>query len=203
MIDSTRYRCLGEILRDALIQFKPETAMIEVSRRRETRRLTYLQAKHAAVPQIRRLRERGVVSGSRVAMLMANQSRWLLGAYAALHRGAVRVPLDYKLTPGEQAALLAHCRPEVLFVDYGLWRRLPALDVPTVIVVEAPDGADLGTALRWEAVSPGDEPELVLRERDDVATIVYSSGTGGTPKGIAYSLSNIFVVRSALLTSHR
>jgi long-chain acyl-CoA synthetase len=53
----------------------------------------------------------------------------------------------------------------------------------TVLVTEAPAGTDLGSALRWEACPPAAEEVSVQRRREDVACIVYSSGTGGRPKG--------------------
>jgi long-chain acyl-CoA synthetase len=185
MMDPTRYGSLGELLADALVQFKSETALIEVARKKEKRRLTYLDFKREAARVIRFLAEAGVGADDRVAIVMSNQSRWLLAAYAIFHRGAVLVPLDYKLSADEQAALLAHCRPKALITEHGLLRRFDALEVPRVLVSEAPDDARYAVEpTRWEALdADGEPPPRVARGRDDVATIVYSSGTGGRPKG--------------------
>ena len=184
MMDPTRYASLGELLADALVQFKSETALIEVDRKKEKHRLSYLDFKREAAKVARCLDARGVGPGDRVAVLMSNQSRWLLGAYAIFHRGAVLVPLDYKLTAPEQAALLAHCEPKALLTEHALLRRFESLDVPTVLVSEAPENASYGVEpIRWESLEGGEMPALERRGRDDVATIVYSSGTGGVAKG--------------------
>ena len=192
-LDPRAYSSLGELLRDALIQFKTSTALLEKDRKRESARYTYLEVKRAALPLARRLQDLGVGPGDRVAVVMTNQSKWLISAYAAFYRGAVLVPLDYKLTAPEQQALLDHCRPKALITEFPLWRRFDAgtLSVPHVLVTEAPTGPrapDLGAALRWEDTdADAPEPDFEPRLRTDPATIVYSSGTGGRAKGCVLS----------------
>jgi long-chain acyl-CoA synthetase len=191
VIAPERYESLGELLRDALVQFKTETALIEVDRKREVARYTYLELKRAAEPLARRLQDLGVGAGTRVAICMSNQSKYLISAYAALFRGAVLVPVDYKLSAGEQEALLAHCQPHVLFTEYPIYRHYRALAVPHVLVTEAPASADLAAASRWEATTlDAPAPDFVPRRREDQATLVYSSGTGGRPKGCMLSHGN-------------
>jgi long-chain acyl-CoA synthetase len=191
VIAPERYESLGELLRDALVQFKTETALIEVDRKREVARYTYLELKRAAEPLARRLQDLGVGAGTRVAICMSNQSKYLISAYAALFRGAVLVPVDYKLSAAEQEALLAHCQPHVLFTEYPIFRHYRALEVPHVLVTEAPASADLAVASRWEATKlDAPAPDFVPRRREDQATLVYSSGTGGRPKGCMLSHGN-------------
>lgn len=179
MLDPTRYASLGELLEDALLTFKTETALIEVDRKKETRRLTYLEARREVLRVARLLADHGVGPGDRVAMLLGNQSRWLTVAAAAFRRGAVLVPLDYKLSAEEQARLLAHAQPKALVSEQGLLRRFERLEarpsVPLVFDVEED----------WDALPPegAEAPALEPRAREDVATIVYSSGTGGVAKG--------------------
>ena len=192
MIPIDRYQSLGEILRDALIQYKSNTALIEANRKRETVRLTFLDFKHQAERFTRALELKGVGPGKRVAIIMSNQSRWLLAAYAAFFRGAVLVPLDYKLTAPELASLIAHGTPDVLVVEQAFWRHLAPLspNIPLVITSEAPDNAQVAPAVRWEDfVATADDvaPTFVAAKRDDIATLVYSSGTGGRPKGCLLS----------------
>ncbi len=187
MIHVGGYASLGEILRDACIQYKSNTALIEANRKRETGRWTFLDFKQAAEPVAARLQALGIGAGDRVAIVMSNQSKWLISAYAAFFRGAVLVPLDYKLEASEQVALMAHAKPSLVVVEYPLFRRFDGIPAPCVLVTEAPEAADLGTALRWEDVDAEAIAEFVPRERADLASIVYSSGTGGTPKGCLLS----------------
>jgi long-chain acyl-CoA synthetase len=197
MIPPDRYGCLGELLSDALVQWKTETALVEVNRKREASAYSYADVRREAMRVARALAMAGVAAGDRVAMLMSNQPRWLIAAIAALHRGAVLVPLDYKLGADEQAALLRHAKPKALVTEWPMWMRFSAgdVDVPFVLVSEAPAGEALRGAARYEDVLAIDDgsapaPELVMRSRDDVACIVYSSGTGGRPKGCMLTHDN-------------
>ncbi len=62
--------------------------------------------------------------GDRAAIIMTNQSKWLISAYAIFHVGGVLVPLDYKLTAAEHLQLLAHSQAKFLVVEYHLWRAI-------------------------------------------------------------------------------
>jgi long-chain acyl-CoA synthetase len=128
---------------------------------------------------------------------MTNQSKWLISAYALFYCGAVMVPLDYKLTPTEQWQLLKHSGAELLITEYGIWRQLSAsplraeaAKLKTVLVTEAPANTDLWGAQRWEDAKGAGQPEFVARNRGDLASIIYSSGTGGNPKGCMLTHGN-------------
>jgi long-chain acyl-CoA synthetase len=196
MLDLTKYDSLGAALRDALDCWPDEICLIEADREREKECLTYKQFKQAALPLVAALQARGFHAGDRAAIIMTNQSKWLISAYAIFHAGGVLVPLDYKLSPPEQIALLGHSHARVLVVEYPIWRAIMQSEkfaenrVPTVLVTEAPAGADLGGALRWEEFRAENEPTFVPRKRNDWACIVYSSGTGGRPKGCVLTHEN-------------
>ncbi len=121
---------------------------------------------------------------------MTNQSKWLISAYAIFFGGGVLVPLDYKLTPVEQIQLLAHSKAEFLVVEYHAWKAITqaqnfaTLATRAVVVTEAPTGADLAGAKRWEEFRSTGEPVFIARERKDPACVVYSSGTGRAAEGM-------------------
>jgi len=162
MMDPDAYGSLGELLADALVQFKSETALIEVDRKKERHRLTYLEVRREVGKVARFFAERSIGPGDRVAVLSSNWSRWLISAMAVFHRGAVLVPLDYKLSPREQLALLAHCRPAALVSERGQLRRFEegALDVPLVFDLDDD----------YDALPDAEAPPRVPRGRGDVAT---------------------------------
>ena len=194
MLDLSRMTSVGEALRDAVITYKSNVALIEADRSRENRRLTYRELQGEAEAFAARLQGAGLVAGDRVAILMQNQSKWIVAGLGAFWAGATLVPLDYKLTAKEQMALLAHCKPRVLVTEHSTWVKLGelpqgALERTLVVVTEAPGEAELGKATRWEAKAAGTF-HAVARSRDDVASIVYSSGTGGTPKGCMLTHAN-------------
>src|SRR4029077_18896917 len=99
MLDLRNSSCLGEALRAAVERWPGEICLIESDRDRENGRLTYRQFHEAAMPLARALQGAGPVPGTRASIIMTNQSKWLISAYAVLYSGGVLVPLDYKLTP--------------------------------------------------------------------------------------------------------
>ncbi len=195
MLDLGKLPSLGAALRDATISFKSREALIEADRHRENGRWTYAELRAAADGFTAALQAQGFAPGDRCAILMQNQAKWLIGATGALWAGSILVPLDYKLTAPEQAALIAHAKPRVLLTEWPTWEKL-AHESPEpfervlVIVTEAPADARLGKAVRFESLSPTNPPVYVERSREDIACIVYSSGTGGTPKGCMLSHAN-------------
>jgi long-chain acyl-CoA synthetase len=196
MLDLREFNSLGEALRAAVDHWPNEICLIEADRERENARLTYSQFKEAALPLARALQDAGFQNGTRAAIIMTNQSKWLISAYAIFFCGGVLVPLDYKLTPTEQLKLLEHSKAEFLVVEYHLWRAIvqseefKTLATRTVLVTEAPVGADLASAKQWEEFRGADAPAFVDRNRQDTACIVYSSGTGGRPKGCVLTHEN-------------
>jgi long-chain acyl-CoA synthetase len=206
MLDLRKYNSLGEALRDALERWPDEVCLIEADRDRENVRLTYRQFQEAAMPLARAMQDAGFEAGTRAAIIMTNQSKWLISAYAIFFCGGVLVPLDYKLTPAEHLKLLAHSKAEFLVVEYHLWRAITQtegfdrLAARVVLVTEAPANADLHGARRWEESRNAAEAHFIARGRSDAACIVYSSGTGGSPKGCVLTHEN-YLEQCIALTS--
>src|SRR5438445_2727860 len=149
MLNLDQYACLGAALREALSRWPNETCLIESDRDKEKTRLTYSDFKEMAMPLARALEDAEFRPGDRAAIIMTNQSKWLISAYAIFHAGDVLVPLDYKLSAPEHLALLAHSKAEVLVTEYHLWRAITQASgfddfkVKTVLVTEAPANAEL------------------------------------------------------------
>jgi len=208
MLDLAKYQSIGAALKDALDQFANEICLIESDRDREKERLTYRDFKDRALPIASALQQAGLGANERAAIIMTNQSKWLVSAYAIFFCGGILVPLDYKLTPDEQWQLLAHSSASVLITEYPVWRQLTASSgraaatkLRTILVTEAPSNAELADAGRWEdALANKVTPTFVARTRQDVATIVYSSGTGGRPKGCMMTHEN-YLEQCVALTS--
>jgi long-chain acyl-CoA synthetase len=207
MLDLSKYQSIGEALKDSLEEFANEVCLIEADREREKERLTFRDFKERAHPLAKALQESGFSAGDRASIIMTNQSKWLITAYAIFFSGGVLVPLDYKLTPEEHWQLLKHSGASVLVTEYPIWRQLSAAEgraiaanVRTVLVTEAPANADLAGARRWEEFCGESEPVFAPRERKDTACIVYSSGTGGRPKGCMMTHEN-YLEQCVALTS--
>jgi long-chain acyl-CoA synthetase len=202
VLDLSRPQSLGDALLDPMVTFKTNVALIESNRDRENGRWTYRELKLEAERFAACLQSRGLEAGGRCAILMSNQARWTISGLGAIWAGATLVPLDYKLKAEEQLALLEHASPQALVTEWPVWKKLQsqsnsALEKTAVFVTEAPDDADLGPAVRWEEKAIG-KFHYVERSRDDVACIVYSSGTGGTPKGCMLTHDNYLIQAQAL-----
>jgi long-chain acyl-CoA synthetase len=206
MLDLDQYTCLGGALRDALDRFANETCLIESDRDRERTRLTYSDFKQTATPVARALQDADFNPGDRAAIIMTNQSKWLISAYAVFQIGGVLVPLDYKLSAEEHLQLLAHSNAKFLIVEYHLWRAISQSaefknhGMKIVLVTEAPPTAQLSGGYRWEEFRRKGDPNFVPRAREDAACIVYSSGTGGRPKGCVLTHENYLEQCKSLTT---
>ena len=202
MLSLDRISCVGEAVRDGIVTFKTNTALIEADRHRENGRWTYRELRQEAERFAALLQTHGFEPGDRCAIVMQNQSKWIFSGLGGFWAGGVLVPIDYKLTVPEQLSLVEHCKPKVLVTEYSTWVKMqredhaPLADT-LVLVTEAPEGAELGKALRWES-EPGKAFTLHHRKRDDVACIVYSSGTSGTPKGCMLTHDNYLVQAQVL-----
>jgi long-chain acyl-CoA synthetase len=207
MLDLANYSSIGAALKDAMQHFAKEVCLIEADREREKDRLTYGEFNARALPLAKAMQDAGLSPADRASIIMTNQSKWLISAFAIFYSGGILVPLDYKLTLAEQWQLLQHCKAKILITEYPIWRQLSispgratATSLQTVLVTEAPPNADLAGAYRWEEFRSDVTPVLVLRERKDIASIVYSSGTGGRPKGCMMTHEN-YLEQCVALTS--
>lgn len=177
------------------MQFKANTALIEANRKKEATRLSYQQWWRRAQSYCEHLRDSGVVPGDRIAIILSNQSAYPIAAAGAFFAGAVVVPIDYKLTSQEQLALLQHAKPKALVTEAGMWRalendleqtRAASSELVSIALVDA--RSESPSCVHFEQVAADarrsfEDGFVAQRNRDDVATIVYSSGTGGRPKG--------------------
>jgi len=166
----------------------------------EDERMTFEEHFRAAAHLATRLvNDYGVKKGDRVAIAMRNFPEWPIAFWAAAVAGAVVVPLNAWWTGDELAYGLADSGSVVLFADAEREERLrshwsDAPELRSVIVARAEGPVDEGHE-RFEDVLgdiPADAalPDVTLEPEDD-ATIFYTSGTTGRPKGALGTHRNI------------
>ena len=151
---------------------------------------TYEQL-HGRVRQLAaRLIDLGLQPGDRVGLFAPNLPEWTLIDLACLTAGLVVVPLYPTSTPDQAEHILADSGSRLLFVDGGeRWQRVVGINLPTLertISFTPVDG--LPTLADELAAAPKTQDavdeRLATTSADALATIVYTSGTTGVPKGV-------------------
>lgn len=162
----------------------------------EDERVTFAAFHRAVAKLAAELRGRGVAKGDRVALAMRNLPEWPVAFFACVTIGAICVPLNAWWTGHELAYGLADSGTKVLICDDERWDRIaphmgeiPALAhvfvsrAPGELAAPAQRLEDLiGKPTDWAAL-PDDEIPAEDIASDDDATIFYTSGTTGNPKG--------------------
>ncbi len=137
--------------------------------------------------------DHGVGAGDRVAIAMRNYPEWVVGYWATVAIGAAVVGMNAWWTSQEMEYGLADSRPKVLIADdERVERVIPVLDAlradaPLHLIAVRSERALPPGAARWDSVvTPADAPDGLPDaeiDPDDDATIFYTSGTTGSPKG--------------------
>ena len=139
----------------------------------------------------------GISAGERIVLLAHNSDRYVEGLLAAWWLGAVACPLNTRWSAAEIAYALNDCGTRLLVVDDAFVPMLAELSAlvpglcPVVHAGEEPVPAGL---LAWEELIAGGEPlEDTRPSGDALATILYTGGTTGKPKGVMLSHANLWV----------
>jgi long-chain acyl-CoA synthetase len=164
--------------------------------------ITYAQTNERANRVANYLREKGVVKGDRVSVMVLNSPEIYYTMFGAQKLGAIAGSINYMLKGPEIAYVLEDSRPKVAFVgsDYmAEFSRGWELSSHKPIVVEVETGIDHNSTIAERSLKdilssyPSNEC-LVPQSPDDPFMLLYSSGTTGMPKGIMMSNRNQFSI---------
>lgn len=163
-------------------------------------RLTWLQLHDMAARLAAGMAARGVAASDRVAMLIGNRSEFVISLFAIARLGAIAVPISIReQTPGLRY-MLNDCGAVMIVHDADLADRLPAIEDLPSVRSRISIGACLGSEAFNDVLAQAPKndsafaPAVVLEE--DVAVIMYTSGTTGNPKGA--TLTHMGIVHSTL-----
>lgn len=143
--------------------------------------LTNRQLADRVVSAAGALADRGIAAGDVVAVQLTNRVELVVVLFAAWHLGATVNPLNPVLTGAEASHQVLDARSAVLVTGDGSGQ---VADVPTIGV------DDLDSATRPDAVHPS---------ADDLAILVYTSGTTGRPKGVMLSHGNLDAMTASFI----
>ncbi len=130
------------------------------------------------------LRDLGVARGDRVAYLGYNGTSFVEVLFATARLGAVLLPLNTRLAPGETAWILDDSDPRLLLHSSDFTAQVAQLSRRGTDVVEVDR---LEPELEIASTEPVDETVSL----DDLLMVQYTSGTSGRPKGVMLSHGNI------------
>lgn len=151
------------------------------------RRLTWAALEGLVARRASALARRGIVSGDRVALLLHNGLELPMTLLALARLGAIGVPLSDRSKASELRYILNHCEAVTLLFEPSLESEVPVDDDVPTLRLRLP--ADRWQAEVRETGEPAIPPALV--EEDDVALIMYTSGTTGHPKGAMVTHLNL------------
>ena len=168
--------------------------------------ISWAETRDRVVRLARGLRGLGLVRGDRVGLVSENRPEWVIADLAILAAGGVTVPAYCTNTSDDHRHVLANSGARFVIVSTAALaqRLMPAIDqassVVGLIAIEPPHPGQLSTADMhlWDDVlaqgaGPPDEIERMAQtlRRDSIACLIYTSGTGGVPKGVMTTHGNI------------
>ena len=147
------------------------------------------------------LRDLGATPGDRVSVQVEKSPESLCLYLACLRAGFVFHPLNMAYTAGELEYFLDNAEPVLVVCDPGNEAAIrPIADAAGAKNVVTLDGDGNGTLTEHAAASSPDFG-IVKREHDDLAALLYSSGTTGVPKGIMLTHANLLRNTEALVNA--
>lgn len=175
---STVHRsALGDLLTRSARRTPDTTALLFADRR-----WTFADLELGATRIAAHLLACGLVQGDRVAAFGKNSDAYVLLWLATLKAGLVHVPVNYALTGGELGYLLRQSDARALFLDPALHAAFTSSGVTPAIVGTLQNGPASSDILAWSTtdIPPPNLPQVA---DDDIAQLLYTSGTTAEPKG--------------------
>jgi long-chain acyl-CoA synthetase len=154
---------------------------------------TWAELRAAVIEWAAAMRSLGAGRGDRIVQVSSNRREWILADLAMHQIGAVHVPLHAALGAAQVAELTQHCGAVAAVVENRelaeqLRRAMPNL--PCQLIDDMPTVATDSSDLPEPSVAP-----------DDLATILYTSGTTGPPRGVMLSQRNLAANALAMATA--
>lgn len=188
LLDGKEGLYIGNLLQRACQRFPGYTALLD-----EQRVLSYKELYFRSLLLSEHLIAQGVKPGDRVFIYAENSCEFFIAYFAILQIGAVAVPINIFLHTKELAYIVQDAQPRVIFVTSQLKSAIDALVEHGVSLPDLVTEVDVD----WERIMPDNIDEYASRilfkdsSLDDLALLLYTSGTTGVPKGVMLSSRTI------------
>jgi long-chain acyl-CoA synthetase len=188
----------------------PDNIALEIQRRDRVESNTYAEARQMAESTGRWLKEKGLPPGARIAILADNHPRWITSYLGIIAAGCTAVPLDTTFHADQVTKLLKDSGSSLLFCDVKhllvAGKAVEGLQVRILLTdpAELRSAGQPGAAVPTQAVLPAPVADLdrifaagsgnfvpVSSKNDDLASLLYTSGTTADPKGVMLVHSNL------------
>ncbi len=163
------------------------------------RAITFREWNDEASQLARALVDAGIAPGDRVSIYLPSDQalRWIV-AYAAVHKaGAVVVPTNTRLSVPEVVTILGHAEVAAVITGADLLDTALAVrdQVPSIGVIVSAGSPSGDGVIAYDEFLADDATDLQIpRTLDDLADIMYTSGTTGLPKGVAVRHRNVAMI---------
>jgi len=191
---------LAEVVGNAARRFGDRTAVVV-----EDRSFTFNEVDELTNRLANGLTAMGVGAGDRVTLYAPNSWEWLIGYYGTLKVGAVINPINVMLTPEEVQFVVENCEAKAILAGADKGEALMDVKAATPLdeVILFGDGTPTG-ARSFDTVLAEADPvfEAATPESGEVASICYTSGTTGHPKGAMLSHDAVLVSTAMTALMH-
>src|SRR3984885_13842604 len=178
----------------------PDNIALQIQRHDHIESCTYAELRRMAESVGRWIIENGFARGSRLAILADNHPRWVAAYLGTIASGCAAVPLDTALHADQVTKLLKDSGSSVLFCDakHVPVARPAANEIPVGLVLMDPERmAQVSIHARWLGNLPAifdsgpGKFKAVDAKLDELASLLYTSGTTADPKGVMLTHANM------------
>ena len=197
MIKTDVIKPLGQLLEERAAQYGAKVAYWD----------SYAQTSYAELNRqsrniAKKLRENGLLPSDKVAIYLPNSVNWVLACFGAVRAGLVVVPISNDAAPGEVSYRITDSGAKVIITSKDRLGVLEGLksEIDTslkIIIVDKEQITGCENFSTYCADSKGSFDENGLTSIDDVAFIVYTSGTTGKAKGVLLTVRSMLWVVAA------